>query len=226
MARILVVEKELQLRRFLKRHLSSRGFKVSEVEDSALGIERIRNLHPYLTLIDLDSFEEDDSATVGMFRSGSSAPIICMVGKNKIAEIASILESGADDCIMKPFGIRELISRIEIALCQAMRVYPRTVFTAGEVVFDPIQGTVSVGNTMKRLQPAEYTVLRSLVRHAGEVVPYERLLCELDGPEGHTDRNRLRVYISKIRDILAGDPHQEDLLVTVQGVGYRFRRRN
>jgi two-component system KDP operon response regulator KdpE len=226
MARILVVEKELQLRRFLRRQLSSRGFRVSEVENTEKGITRVRTLHPYLILIDLDYSEGDDLEAVGMFRSGSSAPIICLVGKEKMDAIASILEAGADDCIVKPFGIRELISRIGISLCQAMRVYPQTVFRAGELVLDPIQGTVSAGDTIKHLQPAEYTVLRSLIRHSGEVVPYDRLLSELDGPESHNDRNRLRVYISKIRDIFDDDSHQEEVLVTVPGVGYRLRRRN
>ncbi|WP_319561679.1 response regulator transcription factor [Marispirochaeta sp.] len=226
MARILVVEKELQLRRFLRKQLSGRGFKISEVVNVNEGILRVRTLHPYLILIDLDYAESDDLEVIHSFRRGSSAPIVCLVGKEKTMRIASILEAGADDCVVKPFGIRELISRIEISICPAMRLFPRTTLQKGEIVLDPIRGTVAAGNSVTRLQPAEYTVLRALIRHAGDVVPYNRLLSELGGPEKQEDRNRLRVYISKIRNILGKDSQDEELLVTVQGIGYRFRRRD
>lgn len=226
MARILIVEKDLQLRRLLRKQLSSRGFKTSEAVGFDEGIAKVHTLHPYLILIDLDYIEGDDLEVVHSFRRGSSAPVICLVGKEKTILIASILEAGADDCVVKPFGIRELVSRIEISICQAMRLFPKTTLTEGEIVLDPVNGTVADGKTVTRLQPAEYVLLRALIRHSGEVVPYRRLLSELDGPENQEDRNRLRVYISKIRNIFGKDSQDEELLVTVQGIGYRFRRRN
>ena len=226
MAHILIIDNEVQMRRFLRRELVARGFRVYEASTAQEGIRKAQNLHPYLILQDLSLPDMDGIGVVKTLRSNSSAPIVAFADLRTSAAVPTALESGADDCVIKPFGILELVTRIEVAILQAMRLFPTAYFRNGEICFDPITGKLSAGSETVQLTPTEYAVMRVLVRHSGNVVSYDRLLSEIGRPKGNGGRNLLRVYISKIRSLIENHSGEEALLTTIPGVGYCLRRRN
>jgi two-component system, OmpR family, KDP operon response regulator KdpE len=223
--RILVIDDEPQIRRFLRISLVSQGFLVYEAASGREGLELALSEAPDLVLLDLGLPDMDGQAVLDRLRARSQAPIIVVSVRGQEGEKVRALDHGANDYVTKPFGIQELLARIRALL--RLREAPqgpqegRRYWGHGFVI-DPGERRVWRDGTPVHLTPKEYAVLERLCRHSGRVVTQTQLLREVWGPSHAEDTHYLRIVISKLRQKLGDDPGVQSLLQTEAGVGYRL----
>jgi len=223
MERVLIVDDEPPIRRFLRTSLSSQGYQVVEAEDgpsarAALQRHAIDILVLDLGLPGLDGFE----IIKEMRESGSALPIIVLSSRTDEGGKVRALDLGADDYVTKPFGMEELLARLRAALRHRLQQQgERPIFRVGDLAVDLVRRVVTVRDGEVKLTPREYDLLRALVAHAGKVLTHRFLLREVWGTE--TDVAYLRIYIRTLRQKLEADPNRAQLILTEQGVGYRLK---
>lgn len=221
--RILVVDDEPAIRRFLRTSLTAQGYSVAEVEDGGPGLEHLRRNPVDLLVLDLglpgmDGFEVIER----LRRSKSDIPIIVLSSRTDEAGKVRALDLGADDYVTKPFGVEELVARIRAALRHRLQQQgERPIFRSGDLAVDLVRRIVSVHEKEVKLSPREYDILRLLVMNAGKVITHKYLLNEVWGSEAHIQY--LRIYIRALRQKLEDDPERPKHIQTEQGVGYRLR---
>ena len=221
--KILVVDDEPPIRRFLTTSLTAQGNEVLEAPDgrsalALIGRNRIDILVLDLGLPDIDGFEIITKLRGG----GALTPIIVLSSRTDEAGKVRALDLGADDYVTKPFGIDELLARIRAALRHRLQQQgERPVFRSGDLSVDLVRRIVTVRGTEVKLSPREYDLLRVLVQHAGKVLIHKFLLREVWGTE--TDVQYLRIYIRSLRQKIEPDPERPQHILTEQGVGYRLR---
>ena len=221
--RILVVDDEPPIRRFLRTSLTSQGYDVLEAEDGATALGMLRRNAVDVLVLDLglpgmDGFE----VIKDMREGGSSLPIIVLSSRSDETGKVRALDMGADDYVTKPFGMDELLARIRAAVRHKLQQEgERPVFKSGDLSVDLVRRLVTVRGEEVKLTPREYDLLRLLVMHAGKVLTHKFVLHEVWGIE--TDVQYLRIYIRTLRQKLERDPEQPKLILTEQGVGYRLR---
>jgi two-component system KDP operon response regulator KdpE len=222
-ARILVVDDEPPIRRFLRTSLSAHGYHVLEADDgpSALAMQRRNALD--LIVLDLGLPGMDGLEVIRTLReSGSATPIVVLSVRSDETGKVKALDLGADDYVTKPFGMDELLARIRTALRHRLqREGEKPVFKSGDLTVDLVRRIVTVKGKEVKLTPREYDLLRLLVAHAGKVLTHKFILSEVWGTE--TDVQYLRIYIRTLRQKIEADPEQPTLFLTEQGVGYRLR---
>ena len=223
--KILVVDDEPRMRRFVRMNLELEGYEVLEAENGMEALGRVREQMPDLVLLDvmmpaLDGFETLDSV-----REYSSVPVIMLTVKGDEADLIHGLDLGADDYMTKPFSPRELSSRIRAVL---RRVEPGPAQGQDPLVIDrdlqidfPRREVIVRGERIK-LRPTEYRLLLHLVENAGWIVEHETLLSKVWGPEYRDDGQLLRLYITYLRKKIEPDPANPRYILTERGVGYRF----
>lgn len=222
--RILIVDDELQIRRFLRISLGSQGYEVIEAESGGEGLIKAVGEKPDLILLDLGLPDIDGQEVLQAIREQSDAPVMVVSVRASESEKVACLDAGANDYVTKPFGIQELLARIRAALRQPLssNVPVRQRLQAGELVIDLDNRRITLAGAPVKLTPKEYAVLAMLAKYPGRVITQTQLLKEIWGPVHQRDTHYLRIVISKLRNKL-GDPPEAPLIIqTEAGVGYRL----
>lgn len=224
-ATIIVIEDEAQIRRFLRTTLHSEGYKVIEAETGKQGLAEAATRKPDLMIIDLGLPDMDGVEAVRELRAWCSVPIIILSARAQESDKISALDAGADDYLVKPFGVGELLARIRVALRHGSSTAngeEEGVFLVDELKVDMAHRKVTVGGTDVHLTPIEYRLLTVLVKHAGKVLTHRLLLKEVWGPSYVERAHYLRIYMGTLRHKLEKDPARPRFLLTEVGVGYRL----
>lgn len=220
--RILVVDDEPQILRFLRPSLTAAGYEVTTAATAAEGLKLATALAPDAILLDLGLPDLDGKEVIQRLRAFSEVPIIVVSARDREVEKNAALDLGADDYVDKPFGIGELLARLRTALRHAARrTGEQMTFAAGGLVVDIAAHTVKCDGQPVRLTPKEFDLLAVLVRHAGRVVTHGQILTAVWGPAHTHDVQYLRVFIGQLRQKLA-QPGGTDLIQTEPGIGYRL----
>jgi two-component system KDP operon response regulator KdpE len=222
-ARILVIEDEAPIRRFLKIAIESAGFAMLEADRGRLGIERAATEAPDLVVLDLGLPDMDGKAVVAAIREWSQMPILVLSVRDSELEKIAALDAGADDYVTKPLATGELLARLRALLrSRKAPVTEKSHLVFGPLAIDLAAHTVSVGDVDARLTRKEFEVLALLARHAGRLVTHKQLLNAVWGPAHAEDAHYLRIAIGHIREKLGDDAADPRFIVTEPGVGYRL----
>ncbi|MBW8283466.1 MAG: response regulator [Rhizobium sp.] len=223
LSRILVVDDEPQIQRFLKPSLAAAGYDVIEAATGAEALKAVATQAPDLVILDLGLPDMDGKEVIASLRGWSDIPIVILSARDRESEKIAALDLGADDYVEKPFGIGELTARIRSALRHRGRseAVP-TIMEVDGLIIDPIRRLVSRGTETIRLTPKEYDLLLHLSRHAGRVVTHRTLLTSVWGPAHADDLHYLRVFIGQLRQKIERDPTKPRIVRTEPGVGYRM----
>ena len=223
--RILIVDDEDRMRRFIRLNLEYDGFEVVEAANGREALDKVRETFPDLVLLDVMIPERDGFEVLKVLREISDVPVIMLTAKGEEEDIVRGLELGADDYITKPFSTRELVSRIKAVLRRT------------EAVRGPLHGIIEVDERLKidfdrrevwvdgklvKLRPTEYRLLYHLVQNAGWVLTYEQILTRVWGYEYRDEYHYVRLYINYLRQKIEKDPSNPQYILTERGVGYRF----
>lgn len=221
--RILIVDDEAAIRRFLRTALAAQDYRVEEAQDGEAALDFLKRNVVDLIVLDLGLPGMDGLEVARTLRAqGSVTPIIVLSSRDDEAGKVAALDLGADDYVAKPFGMEELSARIRAALRHRLQQGgEKPVFRSGDLMVDLVRRVVTRADAEVKLTPREYDLLRLLVTHAGKVLTHKFLLREVWG--GETDVQYLRVYIRTLRQKLEADPQRPSLIQTEQGVGYRLR---
>lgn len=231
-ARILVVDDELQIRRALRTNLLVRGYDVLEASTGSQAVIAATDHAPDLVLLDLGLPDLDGIEVLHGIRLHSDVPVIVLTVRDRESDKVEALDAGADDYVTKPFGMNELLARMRAQLrrtpTDALDVIdgvddgPPTVVTAAFTV-DRVVGHVSLPNgSVVRLTPKEWGIVDTLARNAGRLVTQRHLLHAVWGDGYSTETNYLRVFMAQIRKKLEPDPNRPVHFVTEPGIGYRL----
>jgi len=222
MARILVIDDEPQIRRFLSISLGANGYQVAEAETAAIGIDLVRNTEIDLVILDLGLPEMDGQEAIAAIREFSPVPIIVLSARAGEHDKVEALDRGANDYVTKPFGIGELMARVRAALRQG-KAEGGEILQIGVLQFNFARRVIMKKGKEVHLSKREYDLLHFLSIHADHVLTHKRILTALWGPAHADDVYVLRVYINQLRQKLEADPSLPKLIVTEPGVGYRLR---
>jgi two-component system KDP operon response regulator KdpE len=221
--RILVVDDEPQIRRFLEISLRANGYTVQTVGTGAEGLAQTAVWRPDVVILDLGLPDMDGLAVLGRLREWSHVPVIVLTVRDSEEDKVSLLDAGADDYLTKPFSIVELLARLRAALRHAQAAPDSPIFRSGRLEVDLGRRMVSVEGQPVKLTATEYSLLRMLVQHPGRVLTHGQLLREVWGPEYEGETQYLRVYVAQLRRKLEEDASNPKLLTTEPGVGYRLQ---
>jgi two-component system KDP operon response regulator KdpE len=224
---VLVVDDELQMRRFLRASLSSQDFKVLEASSAGEALSLLSTHNPELILLDLGLPDRDGVVWTRSVREWSQTPIIVISARGQEGDKVKALDAGADDYLTKPFGANELLARMRVALRHASRstAAEGPVLDLGRLSVDLARREVLVDGRSLRLTPIEYRILSLLARNAGKVLTHSHILREVWGPAHTQQTHYLRVYMAQLRRKMEADLARPQLLITEPGVGYRLRDR-
>lgn len=224
MAKILVIDDTAQIRTFLRISLSANGHTVLEAETGQEGLVLCAGEHPDLVILDLGLPDCDGQEIISALRAICATPILVLSVRAQEYDKVEALDRGADDYVVKPFGIGELMARVRVAL------RPRigddetpSLLVAGPLRIDWDRRIVEKEGAMVHLSRKEYDLLAILARHADHVLTHAEILRAVWGPAHVHDTAYLRVYVKQLRQKLEPDPNAPRLIVTEPGVGYRFR---
>jgi len=221
--RVLVIEDEQPIRRFLKASLSSEGYQVSEAGTGEEGLRAATSQPPDLVILDLGLPDLDGQVVLERLREWFAAPIIVLSARDQEDQKIRALDHGADDYLTKPFGVGELLARLRTALRHTHRSGPEaTSITIGDIRVDLAARLVYRSGEEVHLTPLEYKLLVTMLKQAGKVLTHRYLLREVWGPHDAQENHYLRVFVASLRRKLEDDPARPRYLLTEQGVGYRF----
>ena len=222
-SRILVVDDEPQIQRFLKPSLMAAGYEVVEAGTGAEALKAVATQAPDLVILDLGLPDMDGKEVIASLRGWSDIPIVILSARDRESEKIAALDLGADDYVEKPFGIGELTARIRTALRhRGRRDAIPTVMEIDGLTIDPVKRLVSRAGETVHLTPKEYDLLLLLSRHAGRVVTHRTLLTSVWGPAHGDDLHYLRVFIGQLRQKIERNPTEPQIVRTEPGVGYRM----
>jgi two-component system KDP operon response regulator KdpE len=224
-ARLLLIEDELPIRKFLGASLASAGYQLDEASTGREGLHLASQSPPDLVILDLGLPDLDGQDVLRQLREWLSAPVIILSARDQEKQKITALDNGADDYLTKPFSTAELLARIRVALRHASlgtnAVTPAT-YECGDLKVDLSSRRVWVSSAEVHLTPIEYKLLATLVRYAGKVLTHRQLLKEVWGPHQVEETHYLRVFMANLRRKLEADPARPRYLLTEQGVGYRL----
>lgn len=224
--RILVIEDEPQMQKFLAASLAGEGYRAIEATTGDEGLTLARTHNPDLVLLDLGLPDVDGMDVTKELRKFSTKPIIVISARGQEEDKVRALDVGADDYLTKPFGTNELMARIRVALRHASRSKEESiepVLHVGELSIDLDRRQVLSAGTEVHLTPNEYKLFAYLMKHAGKVLTHRQLLKEVWGAAYASQNHYLRVYMVQLRHKLEADPARPRYLVTEPGVGYRLK---
>jgi two-component system, OmpR family, KDP operon response regulator KdpE len=220
--RVLVVDDEAPIRRYLRTALGAQGFTVYESASGLDAINAVLNYRPDIIILDLGLPDMDGTEVTRRLREWSQTPIIVLSVREAEQDKIAALDAGADDYLTKPFGTGELLARMRVALRKQTSATGEPVFRTGGLMVDLSCRLVTVDDREVQLTPTEYDLLKILVMHAGKVITHHQLLRQVWG-EGYDDMHILRVNISNLRGKLEPDPSRPTYIHTEPGVGYRLK---
>lgn len=221
--RILVVDDEPPILRFLRASLESQGYIVSTAADARTALEMVRKKAVDLVVLDLGLPDMDGLDVVRQIRDdGETLPIIILSSRDNESAKVTAFDLGVDDYVTKPFGIDELLARIRAAQRHRLQQEgEKPLFHAGDLSIDLVRRIVTVRGSEVKLSPREFDVLRLMAAHNGKVLTHRFMLEEIWGSDG--DVQYLRVYIRALRQKIEADPERPTHILTESGVGYRLR---
>jgi two-component system KDP operon response regulator KdpE len=221
--RVLVIDDEPQIHRFLGPALDAAGYEHVRVETAAAGLREIARKAPDVVLLDLGLPDMDGKQALEKARAFYRGPIIILSARDRETEKIDALDLGANDYVEKPFGVGELLARIRAALRQKLRDGgAEPVVTVGDLTVDLVKRLVIRRGMPIHLSPREYDLLAQLVEGAGKVVTHRQLLTAVWGPAHEQDVQYLRVFVGQLRAKIEPDPATPALILTEPGVGYRW----
>jgi two-component system, OmpR family, KDP operon response regulator KdpE len=220
--RILVVDDERSIRRFLKASLGGQ-FTILEATNGEEALAAVAAEHPDLVVLDLGLPDMDGLEVTRRLREWSQIPIIIVSVREREQDKIAALDAGADDYLTKPFGVGELMARLRVALRRSATADNEPVFRSSNLVVDLNQREVRLDESSISLTPTEYDLLRTLVKHAGKVVTHDQLLRAVWGTAYESETHMLQVNISNLRRKIEPDPSRPTYIVTEPGVGYRLK---
>lgn len=221
--RVLVVDDEPAIRRFLHTALAGHGYSLFEASSGQEALSAVVAHRPDLVLLDLGLPDMDGIEVTRRLREWTAIPIIIVTVQEQEAAKVAALDMGADDYVTKPFGMGELLARLRVALRRASAPAVAPVFTSGSLTMDLARRLVMVDGRDVQLTPTEYDLLRVLVVHAGKVLTHRQLLRQVWGSGYEGETHLLRVNMSNLRHKLEPDAARPQLILTEPGVGYRLR---
>ncbi|MFH1805890.1 MAG: response regulator transcription factor [Pseudomonadota bacterium] len=224
-ARVLIIDDEPQIRKFLRISLGAQGYDVIEAANGQSGIEKCALDSPDLVILDLGLPDMDGQEVLAKIREWSDVPVIVLSVRSNEEEKVTALDHGANDYVTKPFGIAELIARVRVVL----RNRKSEDVTGSEIVSGKLRIDLAahkvflVGEELK-LTKKEFALLTLLARNAGRIITHQLILREIWGPAQEHETHYLRIYIGHLRQKLGDDPLNPKYIENEPGVGYRFRR--
>lgn len=223
--RVLLVEDELPIRKFVGAALQSADFHLDEVGTAKQALQHAAQQPPDLVILDLGLPDMDGQDVIRRLREWLTAPIIVLSARDQDEQKITALDNGADDYLTKPFSTGELLARVRVALRHASRSGAEagsTEYLTGDLKVDLAARRVFVAGREIHLTPIEYKILATLIRHAGKVLTHRQLLKEVWGPDQVQETHYLRVFMANLRRKLETEPTRPRYLLTEQGVGYRL----
>lgn len=223
-AQVLVVDDEPQIRKFLRLGLEDSGFAVLEAANAEAALRAAVAAQPELVVLDLGLPDREGFEVLERLREWSRVPVIVLSVRSRESEKVRAFDLGADDYVVKPFGMPELLARVRAALRRRVEAEaPEPVFRVGALEVDLVRRVVRVNGAQLRLSPKQYRLLQILVTNAGKVVTHRQLLNDIWGAAHRDDVQYLRVFVRKLRSRIEADPARPAYLLTELGVGYRLR---
>src|SRR6202022_354434 len=221
---VLLIEDEPKIRRFLRAGFEIHGFSVLEAENAADGLKAATFNALDLVILDLALPDLHGTEVLERLRSWSNVPVIVLSVMSDENEKVRLLQAGADDYVVKPFGMAELLARSEAALRRYFKsATENPVVVAGPLSVDLVGRTVSLNKSQIKLTRKEYRLLHILATHVGLVVTHDQLLREIWSGNQRDNIQYLRILVRKLRQKIETDPNDPRLLVTESGVGYRLQ---
>ncbi|MCA0455731.1 MAG: response regulator [Chloroflexi bacterium] len=220
---VLIVDDELQIRRFLRVSLEANGYHIHEADNGQDAINKTAQLRPDLVILDMGLPDMDGMEVLNRLREWTKIPVIILSVRDADRDKIAALDAGADDYLTKPFSTDELLARIRVAQRHAQPQEQTAVFTLGNVQVDFSRRIVTRNGEPVKLTPTEYALLRLLIQHSGKVLTHRQILKEVWGPEYVDELHYLRVYFAQLRQKLEDDPTLPKLILTEPGVGYRLK---
>jgi two-component system, OmpR family, KDP operon response regulator KdpE len=225
LARILVIDDEPQIHRFVGPALDAAGYHHLRADNGAQGLREIATWNPDVVILDLGLPDMDGKDVLVKARTFYDGPILILSARDKEGEKIDAFERGANDYVEKPFGIGELLARIKAALRQRAAAQPaRSKIVFGDVEVDLDLRYVKRGGAQLKLPPKEYALLTRLIAGHGKVLTHKELLVAVWGVAHLEDTQYLRVAVGQLRQKLEPDPSAPQFIVTEPGIGYRLRR--
>jgi two-component system, OmpR family, KDP operon response regulator KdpE len=223
---VLLIDDEPKIRRFLRAGFELHGFSVLEAENAAEGLKAATFNTPDLIILDLALPDQHGTEVLEGLRSWSNVPIIILSVESNEEDKVRLLQLGADDYVVKPFGMAELLARAEAALRRYFKTATENpIVTAGPLSVDLVGRNVSLNESQIRLTRKEYRLLHTLAMHIGLVVTHDQLLKEIWSDTQRRNVQYLRILVRKLREKIEADADHPRLLVTESGVGYRLQAR-
>ena len=222
--RILIIDAEKAIRKFLKTTFESHGFSVFQANDGAEALKLSVSCSPDVIILDLDLPDIDGVAVIGRIRERSKTPIIILSNREDENDVIASLDAGADDYVMKPVKVGEMLARIRAVMRRILPESTKAIFISGKLSVDIIKRVVLVKGKLVHLTPIEYNILKILVLHAGKVVSHDLLLKEVWNKSQDFEgiAHLLRVMMSNLRHKIESDQNKPIYILTVPGIGYRL----
>jgi two-component system KDP operon response regulator KdpE len=219
---ILIVDDEPQIRRVMRTTLTGEGYAVVEARDGAEALEKLRSERPDLILLDMNMPVLDGFQACREIRSSSEVPIIMLTVRSAEKDKVRALDAGADDYVVKPFSIQELLARVRALLRRVADEKDPGTLVSKELSFDFEKRDILVRGTQVHLTPKEFSVLKELVAAHGRPISHRRLLQSAWGPDYGEETESLRVVINQLRKKIERNPAKPIYIHTEPWVGYRF----
>lgn len=221
--RILIIDDEAAIRNLLRPSLKMEGFQVAEAETGRAGLEQAARFHPNLIILDLGLPDLNGLEVLKDLRKWTRIHIIVLTVNDDEQVKVRLLDAGADDYMIKPFGIPELLARVRVGLRHQGPMEATPIFQSDDLEIDVNLRTVKVDGQSVKMTATEFEVLSRLVRDQGKVVPQRQLMIQIWGATAEDKTHFLRIYVNQLRKKIEKDPSNPVHLVTEPGVGYRLK---
>jgi two-component system KDP operon response regulator KdpE len=221
--RVLVVDDETSIRRYLRAALGAQGFTIYEAANGQEAINAVISHRPDIIILDLGLPDFDGIEVTRRLREWSETPIIVLSVREAENDKIAALDAGADDYLTKPFGTGELMARMRVVMRRLAGKSDEPVLQVDDLKMDISRRVVTVNENVVSLTPTEYEILRLLLQNAGKVLTHSQLLKQVWGTAYASEMHILRVNISNLRHKIEPDPSRPHYLLTEPGVGYRIR---
>ena len=221
--RILIIDDEGAIRKFVRIGLTAQQCDVLEADNGAEGLRLLTARDPDLVILDLGLPDVDGQEVIDAIRGVSAVPIIVLSVRAEEREKIAALDHGASDYVTKPFGMGELTARIRALLRDRHSAHaPATSFRAGPLHLDVQRHEVSLSGEAVKLSRKEFDLLALLLANRGKMLTHKQILREVWGPGHEEDTHYLRVYVGQLRQKLGDDPAEPHFIANEPGIGYRF----
>lgn len=220
--KVLIIDDENAIRRFLRTSLTAHGYLVHEATNGEDGLIQAASVQPDLIILDLGLPGLSGIEVTHRIREWTDTPIIILSVQNQDSDKIEALDAGADDYLTKPFSVGELTARLRVAMRHMRKEEPEPIFKVGKLCVDLATRLVSYEGKELQLTPTEYDLLRLFVQYSGRVLTHQQLLREVRGAGYQTETHLLRVHVSNLRHKIEADPTNPQYILTEPGVGYRL----